>query len=171
MTTRAISALLIATGLTLGACSGPPISSQIPITRPTDLSALPDPLSEGLTPTPLPTRQNFEPGELVDYVAQSGDTLPGLAARFNTTVPEIMDANPLIPPDATTMPPGLPMRIPIYFRSLWGSSLKIIPNSGVCQWARADRLQHVCIRGNLGRLAWQLLDVRRRKKSDRCRDR
>jgi murein DD-endopeptidase MepM/ murein hydrolase activator NlpD len=95
------------------------------------VSAAFDPSQRELTPTPLPTRQNFEPGELVDYVAQSGDTLPGLAARFNTTVPEIKDANPLIPPDATTMPPGLPMKIPIYFRSLWGSALKIIPDSAL----------------------------------------
>ena len=71
----------------------------------------------------FPTRPNFKPGELVDYVAQTGDTLPALAARFNTTVPEIREANPLVPPDATTMPPGFPMRIPIYFRSLWGSCL------------------------------------------------
>jgi hypothetical protein len=40
-----------------------------------------------------------------------------------------MEANPLIPPDATTMPPGLPIKIPVYFRSLWGSALKIIPDS------------------------------------------
>jgi LasA protease len=80
-------------------------------------------------PTPLPTRPNFKPGELVDYVAQTGDTLPALASRFNTTIPEIRAANPLIPPDATTMPPGFPMRIPIYFRSLWGTAFQIIPDS------------------------------------------
>jgi len=33
--------------------------------------------------TPLPTRPNFKPGELVDYTAQSGDTLPALAARLS----------------------------------------------------------------------------------------
>jgi hypothetical protein len=42
---------------------------------------------------------------LVDYIAQNGDTLPALALR-NTTVDEIMEANPIIPADATTMPPG-----------------------------------------------------------------
>jgi murein DD-endopeptidase MepM/ murein hydrolase activator NlpD len=78
--------------------------------------------------TPLPTRPNYKPGELVDYTAQSGDTLPALAARFNTTVQEIRAANPIIPPDATTMPPGLPMKIPIYFRALWGSPYQIIPD-------------------------------------------
>jgi murein DD-endopeptidase MepM/ murein hydrolase activator NlpD len=65
----------------------------------------------------------------VDYVAQTGDTLPALAARFNTSEAEIREANPLIPPDATTMPPGFPMRIPIYFRSLWGTAYQIIPDS------------------------------------------
>jgi murein DD-endopeptidase MepM/ murein hydrolase activator NlpD len=78
--------------------------------------------------TPLPTRPNFKPGELVDYTAQSGDTLPALAARFNTTVAEIRAANPIIPSDATTMPPGLPMRIPIYYLALWASPYQILPD-------------------------------------------
>src|SRR5512144_302246 len=65
-----------------------------------------------LAPTPIPAptsgRPEYKPGELVDYIAQNGDTLPALAARFNTTVAEIMAANPIIPQEATTMPPGLP---------------------------------------------------------------
>ena len=40
-----------------------------------------------------------------------------------------MAANPIIPPDATTMPPGLPMKIPIYYRALWGTSYKTIPDN------------------------------------------
>jgi len=86
----------------------------------------PAPASEA--PTPLPIRPAYKPGELVDYMAQSGDTLVALAARFNTSVLEIMAANPIIPSDATTMPPGLPMKIPIYFKSLWASPYKIIPD-------------------------------------------
>ncbi len=78
--------------------------------------------------TPLPTRKSYEPGELVDYTAQTGDTLPALAARFNTTVDEIFGANPQIPRDATTMPPGMPMKIPVYFLALWASPFKIIPD-------------------------------------------
>jgi LasA protease len=77
---------------------------------------------------PLPTRPNYEPGELVDYSAQSGDTLPALAARFNTTVEEIRAANTFIPADATTMPPGMPMKIPIYYLALWASPYQIIPD-------------------------------------------
>ena len=80
-------------------------------------------------PTPLPTRMAFSPGELVDYVAQSGDTLPALAAHFNTTVDEILAANEMIPKDITTLPAGLPMQIPIYHIPLIGSPFQIIPNS------------------------------------------
>ena len=80
-------------------------------------------------PTPFPTRPGYAPGELVDYIAQTGDTLPALAVRFNTTVDEILEANDFIPPGATTMPPGMPMRIPIYFEPFWGSPYQIIPDS------------------------------------------
>ena len=78
--------------------------------------------------TPLPTRTNYVPGELVDYIAQDGDTLPALARRFNTSVDEILQANTQIPHDATTMPPGMPMKIPIYFLALWASPFQIIPD-------------------------------------------
>ena len=77
---------------------------------------------------PQPTRPVYQPGELVDYIAQPGDTLPSLAAHFNTTVAEIFAANPIIPTDATTMPAGFPMKIPIYYQPLWGSSYQIIPD-------------------------------------------
>jgi len=70
----------------------------------------------------------FQPGELVDYTAQSGDTLPALAARFNTSVAEILIANPFIPADATTMPPGMPMKIPIYYLPLWAPASPILPD-------------------------------------------
>ena len=79
--------------------------------------------------TPFPTRPAYEPGQLVDYVAQTGDTLPALAARFNTTVAEIRIANPIIPVDATTMPSGMPMSIPIYYRALWGTPYQIVPDT------------------------------------------
>ncbi|MFN8381941.1 MAG: LysM peptidoglycan-binding domain-containing protein [Anaerolineales bacterium] len=85
-------------------------------------------LSSAFNPTPLPTRTTFTPGELVDYTAQTGDSLPALALRFNTTVDEILLANPQIPRDATTMPPGMPMKIPIYYLALWSSPFQIIPD-------------------------------------------
>ncbi len=84
-------------------------------------------------PTPtiitMPGRPLYNPGELVEYQAQTGDTLPALAVHFNTTVKEILEANPIIPAEATTLPAGLPMEIPIYYLPLWGSSYKIIPDS------------------------------------------
>ena len=61
----------------------------------TDLSQ--DALSLAVSPTPLPARKNYTPGELVDYTAQTGDSLPALALRFSTTVDEILLVNPQIP--------------------------------------------------------------------------
>jgi murein DD-endopeptidase MepM/ murein hydrolase activator NlpD len=82
------------------------------------------------SPTPpFPTRPRYAPGELVDYTAQTGDTLAGLALRFNTSVGEILEANSFIPVSATTMPPGMPMKIPIYYLPLWGSPYRILPDS------------------------------------------
>ena len=81
------------------------------------------------TSTPFATRPIYTPGQLVDYTAQSGDTLPLLAVRFGSTVDEIRQANPSIPPDATTMPPGFPMKMPIYYKALWGTDFQIIPDA------------------------------------------
>lgn len=83
------------------------------------------------TPVPAPTsgRPAYNPGELVDYIAQSGDIIPALAARFNTTQAEIFEANPIIPREATTLPPGLPMQVPIYYLPLWGTDFQSIPDS------------------------------------------
>lgn len=87
-----------------------------------------EPALSVLPSTPLPTRPAFAPGELVNYTAQSGDTLPALALRFNTSVEEILAANTFIPREATTLPQGMPMKIPIYYRALWGSSFQVIPD-------------------------------------------
>lgn len=82
-----------------------------------------------ISPTPLPTRETYLPGTLVPYTAQDGDTLPELAAHFNTTEKEIREANPSLPEVVTTLPPGMPMQMPIYYKALWGSPYQIIPNS------------------------------------------
>ncbi|MCI0520973.1 MAG: hypothetical protein L0Z70_12065, partial [Chloroflexi bacterium] len=50
-------------------------------------------------------------------------------ARFNTSVEEIRQANPFIPASATTMPPGMPMQIPIYYQPFWGSAYQMLPDS------------------------------------------
>ena len=44
------------------------------------------------------------------------------------TVAEIQEANPVIPQDVTTLPPGFPMQIPIYYESIWSSSFQMIPD-------------------------------------------
>ena len=84
-----------------------------------------------VAPTGVPTsaRPHYTPGQLVDYIAQSGDSLPALAAHFNTTVDEIRTANPQIPAETTTMPPGMPMKIPIYYLPFWGTTVQILPDS------------------------------------------
>ena len=77
---------------------------------------------------PYEQRPNYMPGELVDYIVQSGDNLPALAARFNTTEVGIKKENPIIPENVTTLPPGMPMKIPINFRSQWGNPNQILPD-------------------------------------------
>jgi len=105
----------------------PPIESTVQL--PDD--AIIEDVSESKLPppTPYPTRPVYPPGELVEYTAQTGDTLPVLAIRFNTTVDEILEANSFIPMDATTLPPGMPMQIPIYYEPFWGSPFQILPDS------------------------------------------
>lgn len=95
----------------------------------TNLENMITPIVPTAIPAPTSERPNYAPAELVDYTAQSGDTIPALARRFNTTEEEIMQANPIIPRDATTMPTGLPMKIPIYYLPLWGTAYQSIPDA------------------------------------------
>ena len=115
-----ILTLVMIISLVLSACA-PSVSAG-------NLENMITPLAPTSAPAPTSGRPEYGPGELVDYIAQSGDTLPALAARFNTTVDEIMEANPVIPLDATTMPPGFPMKIPIYYLALWGTTYQSLPD-------------------------------------------
>ncbi len=123
--TGLLSALLLLT-----ACQ-PAVGGVLPGNPASDSSAeAASGLAEELpAATPSPERPIYDPGELVDYTAQTGDTLPALAVRFNTTVEEIRQANPIIPDTATTMPPGMPMKIPVYYLPFWGPSYQILPDS------------------------------------------
>ena len=112
----------------LSACQ-PQASSLAPVSPPEQTLQPPPVATAAPALTPLPTRPVYSPGELVDYTAQTGDTLPVLAVRFNTSVEEIRQANSFIPETATTMPPGMPMKIPIYYIPFWGSPYQIIPDS------------------------------------------
>ncbi len=105
------------------------LSACVPTSKPSYITAKTETEAASIpSSTPSPTVVVYEPGTLVEYIAQPGDTLEALAARFNTTINEIKQANPVIPEDATTMPPGMPMKIPIYYRSLWGTNFQIIPD-------------------------------------------
>lgn len=104
------------------------VASCAPYKPGTNLESMITPIPPTPIPAPTSGRPEYAPGELVDYIAQSGDTIPALAKRFNTTEEEIMQANPIIPSDATTMPQGLPMRIPIYYLPLWGTAFQSIPD-------------------------------------------
>ncbi len=91
----------------------------------TEPAANPGPTS---TATPIPTRPVYDPGTLVDYRAQAGDTLAAVAAHFNTSVREILEANPEIDKKVTTLNPGESLKIPIYYEALWGSAFQILPD-------------------------------------------
>lgn len=121
-------AMSLCIGLALGACQVQPASlaTETGSAQPEyqDVPAA----AQQIQATPLPTRPAYSPGEPVDYTVQTGDTLPALAAHFNTSIEEIRQANPIIPQDATMLPPGMPMKIPIYYAPLWGSPFKIIPD-------------------------------------------
>lgn len=96
---------------------------------PVGATPIPDQPVPQITITPQPTREKFKPGELVDYIVQDGDTVAALAARFNTTIKEIQDNNSVLPQTTTTLPPGLPLKIPIYYLPFWGSQYHILPDA------------------------------------------
>lgn len=114
---------LLCVGL-LSACTQVQSTMQVPPIQSPTLS------STDVNPTtPYPTRPIYAPGTLVDYTAQDGDNIPALASHFNTTVDEIFEANPLLSKNITTLQAGFQMKIPIYYKALWGSQFQIIPDS------------------------------------------
>jgi murein DD-endopeptidase MepM/ murein hydrolase activator NlpD len=120
--------LLLFGGMGLVGCGTPAMAEEAARLGGTPISLAPTETPSLPEPTPFVARPEYGPGELVDYTAQTGDLLPALAARFNTSVEEILAANPFIPSTATTMPPGMPMKIPIYYKPLWGTPYQIIPD-------------------------------------------
>jgi murein DD-endopeptidase MepM/ murein hydrolase activator NlpD len=104
------------------------VAACAPVSPGVNLQTMITPIAPTPIPAPTSERPEYAAGELVDYTAQSGDTIYALAKRFNTTEEEIMKANPIIPIDATIMPEGLPMKIPIYFLPLWGTPYQSLPD-------------------------------------------
>lgn len=127
-TIHKLVSFLVLVAITLSGCVTPDDLRPPTSTVPAD-EVPPIPTISGEQPTPLPARPVYPHGTLVDYVAQTGDTLPSLAEHFNSTVEGIFDANPVIPADASTMPPGFPMKIPISYEPSWGTPYQIIPDS------------------------------------------
>ena len=105
----------------LSACQAPPTPTE---SVPPTATATPE---HG--PTPLPTRTLFAPGEILAYSAQSGDTLPAIAAHFNTSVEAILEVNPSIPDNATTFPAGFQLQVPAFYQPLSNTPFRILPNS------------------------------------------
>src|SRR3990170_931632 len=114
-------AMLAALWLVAAACS--------PQATITPSASQPTEVVPAVRPTPLPQRTLFPPGQVFDYLAQPGDTLPAVAAHFNTTEAEIRSENPLLPDPVTTIPAGYLLRVPAYYVPLTSSSFHILPDS------------------------------------------
>jgi LasA protease len=120
---RSQSILLVVLAATLAACAPVPPATLLP--------ASPTPAQETGGPTPLPVRTPHPPGEVFEYLAQQGDTIPAVAAHFHSSEREIRAANPNLPAEVTTLPAGYPLRVPAYFLPLTGSPFHILPDSEV----------------------------------------
>jgi LasA protease len=115
--------MTLALAATLAACAPAP---QVALPAAT---ATPTPEFGG--PTPLPVRTPHPPGEIFEYAAQQGDTIPAVAAHFHSSEREVLAANPDLPDGVTTLPAGYPLRVPAYYLPLTGSPLHILPDSEV----------------------------------------
>ena len=87
----------------------------------------------------FPKRPRYSPGQLVDYTAQPGDTLPLLAVRFNTTVEGILEANPFIPKSATTMPSWYADADSDLLPALVGFALPDYSRQSFCKWSQPSQ--------------------------------
>ena len=151
--------------LLLAACSSP--SSILPTSSP---GVTTEPQADV---TPLPTRGPHPPAELVPYYAQNGDTLPAMAAHFSTSVEAILEANPELSPDTTTLTPGLALEVPAYYLPLTGTPFQILPDSEVVYGPtaedfdiRLELLSHPGFVSNaadyayrIDRPAWEVIEV------------
>ncbi len=93
--------------------------------------SLPSPSAAGTQTLLIPTRGRIDPGQLMDYQAQSGDTLEAIAAHFHTTVDDIRANNPGVPEKTTTLAPGLLLHVPTYLAPFTGTPYQMIPDSEV----------------------------------------
>ncbi len=105
--------------------------------EPTATISVPSPITSAVparsenTATPIPIRSISEPGEIVDYAVQSGDTLEAVAVHFNTPVEEIRKNNPDLPEKTTTLIPGRILKVPLYLPPFLGTPFHMLPDSEV----------------------------------------
>jgi LasA protease len=110
------------------AACGPEPAATIPVFSPT---ASATPTASGKTATPLPTRGVSEPGQIMDYAVQSGDTLEAVAAHFNITIEDIRKHNPGLPEKTTTLVPGRILKVPLYLAPFIGTPFQMLTDSEV----------------------------------------
>jgi LysM repeat protein len=79
------------------------------IVYPGQVIFIPNPDLKLPTATPIPA--NLAKGTLVNYVVQAGDSLAGIASRFNSTVDDIVKINSLA--DANSIYIGQQLKIPV----------------------------------------------------------
>ncbi len=89
--------------------SGSGIDPGSPVIFPGEQIWLPNPDLKLPTATPIPA--NLPRGTLLNYIVQSGDTLAVVAAKFNSTVEDIVKQNNLA--DANSIFVGQTLKIPV----------------------------------------------------------
>lgn len=63
------------------------------------------------------------------YTTRSGDSLGALAARFGSSVDQLLAANPELTGSETTLAPGIELQMPAYYLPLTGTPFEILPDS------------------------------------------
>ena len=74
-----------------------------------DVLTIPNPGMQLFTSTPIPA--NLPPGTKVPYTVETGDTLAGIASKFNSTTDAIVTANNLTDPNSIQV--GQLLQIPV----------------------------------------------------------